>query len=791
MATARASRADETRAASGDEPARVAARVVWLRHWQDVLITALLAGFMLSPVVALIAHGYSATGMAEESLGRRYFYSLRIVYGEHERPWVPQGHLVSVAHMGVQYALTASGFPPTQVFPRIDIFGFAVSVIPILLAVFAFVWAVRPIASDIGKLLVALVLLKVVFDPGTTRGYQLVQADYYSWVYAIALVGLGWMLRIVRGGTALDLRTGAMLGLYAAAAISIKPTYLTFVLPPAIVLIVNGVARRDWHGVVLGALAASAISVAGVAIVLLTYYVGDVAAIVNHVISLATFVEGIVDPQPFQTWLQMAIGRWVRGETVAATAVLVPILALSLVVPSNRLVTLSLLPGAIAAVYVAWRKFYPNTLLETNEYAFFAIVVWSTLVLVPALQAGLRQVGARFGSSSGLWLAPLPILGLVVALMCGDHLAEHVADGRTDMLRSFGAATRGSRSLSEYLASRPGSAAFLIPDNAYRPLTVDSAIYKGGTNELDARWGMNSTYVSAMFPDRHYFVGGVHPAWDPDLSRFNRIAFVKLAEEDGDAPAARRVQENFGIWLRSYDCSFRADVGQQEIIVCERRVVPLARNEGQSAQFAPVSNQPTTGGVTPDEFLEQTSAKRVATYGVNGRGLILWQVQADGSVAAIDGPEGARIRIDGLGAWNPDQQVIAGAEAAYTAGRWQVNAPDVEVSNENPSFARPGSRRQPLFGWQLEPRGTPPVVEHTRDEGGPFIRVRPTDSNTAVEIYSRAPLSKLDGVPVTVRAVIRVHGNRPATLSISDVVAPGAQPVTRRPQRRRTTSGKR
>jgi hypothetical protein len=46
-------------------------------------------------------------------------------------------------------------------------------------------------------------------------------------------------------------------------------------------------------------------------------------------------------------------------------------------------------------------------------------------------------------------------------------------------------------------------------------------------------------------------------------------------------------------------------------------------------------------------------------------------------------------------------------------------------------------------------------------------------------VYSRSPLSKLDGPPVTVRARVRVHGEKPATLTIFDVVGDGGQSVTR------------
>ena len=777
MPIALARQADEMLGASDENQSSSPARAWWHLTWQDVLIAALLAGFLLSPVLTLIAHGYTPTGMAEESIGRRYFYSLRILYGEHDRPWVPQGHLVSVSHIAIQYALTAAGFPPTQLFPRIDVFAYTASILSVVVTVLAFIWAVRPISSPLGKLLVALLLLVMVFDPATTRGYHLVQADYYAWVHPIALVGVGAVLRVANAGTALGLQSGVLLGTYAAAAISIKPTYVTFVLPPAI-LLVNGVARREWIGVFGGALAALVTTLAGTFAVFLAYYGADVSAVVEHVEVLASVVETMDRPQRFETWLQMAMGSWQQREMIWSTVLLVPVLALSVLFLPNRAVTLSLLPSAVAAVYVAWRKFYPNTLIETNDYAFYVAVVWSALVLVPALRAVIDLVCARFRASSRLWLASLPIAGLVLAVLFGDRVARQSAEGRFDMLTSFGASTRGTRALADYLESRPGGVAFLIPDNNMRPLTVDTAIYKGGTNEIGSRWG-DSPYVHAMFPERHYYVVTRDPVADPDIAQYSRIVFVRLPHEQGDDAADSRLRDQFGVSLRAYECDFRADMVYQEIVGCERQVTSLTANELQTARFL------STGGHTPptagssDQLMSQDLAGLVATDRFQRPGILLWQVNPDSSVASVEGPEGARVRIEGLGMWDPDRRDFAGVDAAYSGRQWRLDTANLEASNANPRFDRTGARRQPLFGWQLEPRDALPVVERLSDEDGPFVRVHPVAKGTTIEVYGRAPLSKLDDSPVTVRAVVRLHGRGSLMLTISDVVAPGGQLVSR------------
>jgi hypothetical protein len=91
-----------------------------------------------------ISKGATLTGMAEESTGYRYFYTLRILYGDNERPWLPQGQLVGLAHMLIQVILTTLGYPPTELFPRIDLFAYSAAILPHILVALKYIRAVAP-----------------------------------------------------------------------------------------------------------------------------------------------------------------------------------------------------------------------------------------------------------------------------------------------------------------------------------------------------------------------------------------------------------------------------------------------------------------------------------------------------------------------------------------------------------------------------------------------------------------------------------------------------------------------
>jgi hypothetical protein len=531
---------------------------------------------MLGPVATLIAGGLTATGMAEESIGYRYFYTLRMLYGAHERPWLPQGQLVGLTHLAIQASLTAAGLPPTQLFPRIDYWAYAASILPILLTVISFVWAARQIRDPLGQSLVALLLVAVIFDPGTTRGYHLVQGDYYIWVHPLALVAIGAFLQVASSGTRLTPLSGVAVGAFAAAAVTIKPTHLIFAVPIALMLLTHSMQQRQWTGASLGMLAALLTTVILAFAIVLLYFLGGADAVTNNLAQLPAYVEAISPSLPFFEWLLVVLGLWRDRNGLLLLVALVPVLVLSALALPNRMVPISLLPGAVVALYLAWRRYYPNTLIETNDYALFASVVWIALVLVPFVRARLDGPSGPIRGPVPTWITPLRLLGLALALLLGARIAVQWSAGIADIRSSFGTSTATARSLESHLDTHPGRVAFLIPDNSRTPLTVDSAIYKGGVDINSYRWG-DSPLVASMFPERHYFLGEHNADRDPNIAQFDRIVFVSLPEMGGDGAAAQRLQELYGVSLRDYTCDFRVASIGQEIVSCQLRDGKLGR----------------------------------------------------------------------------------------------------------------------------------------------------------------------------------------------------------------------
>ena len=75
---------------------------------------------MFVPCVSLVLTG-AAPALFEEAIGYRYFYSLRVLFGE-ERPWVPQGHTLGLVQHVLQLLLSGLGFSLDDTSLRIGVF---------------------------------------------------------------------------------------------------------------------------------------------------------------------------------------------------------------------------------------------------------------------------------------------------------------------------------------------------------------------------------------------------------------------------------------------------------------------------------------------------------------------------------------------------------------------------------------------------------------------------------------------------------------------------------------------
>lgn len=293
----------------------------WRQDSATIALAIILVVVLAAPLIVLGARGVSLTGMTEESVGYRYFHTLRILYGDHERPWLPQGQLVGLTHMALHLALTALSYPPTQLFPRIDLWAYAATGLPLVLTGFAFAWAARPLPGLTSQALMAAFCIMAAFDRSTSLGYHLLQADYYSWVYVVAFVAVGWVVRAVRDEQPLSQSATVLLGIFTGACLAIKPSYLVFSLPIGILLWLQSPGRSQGRMLLLIALGCCIAALTWIG-VLGAYYLGDPMATIRYYAQLLAFSESVGPPPPFSTWLSQILR--LQQPSFLAAALLVP-----------------------------------------------------------------------------------------------------------------------------------------------------------------------------------------------------------------------------------------------------------------------------------------------------------------------------------------------------------------------------------------------------------------------------------------------------------------------------------
>ncbi|MGE3909355.1 MAG: hypothetical protein AB7K36_08390 [Chloroflexota bacterium] len=427
------------------------------------------------PLALLLYDGSSIVGLTEESTGYRYYHSLRILSTPDERPWLPQGQLLGLAHMGLHVLLSAVGHPPTELFPRIEWWAYIAATFPILPTVVAFWWAIRPMRSPVGLLLAAVGLLLVALDPHNFAGQAFIVPDYYAWALPAALVTAGWLVRIHSGHRL----SWPALALYTGALLAMKSTFVLFAFPIYLLVLL-----RSWR--TIPCLAAAGVGGIVVGLLLIaTYYRFDVPAFREHLVETwALMVGGSISP-PVLAWIT-SVPKWPPPSMLLACATPVVLLP-GLLLPCRRTLIPTLLLTSVAALYSASQRWYGATFVETTSLHYAILLVYVSVLPWP--RSRLTRAAAVVSIAIMGWIT---YEHGVVTLRQGRWAAEQL--------------TIAGRQVQTFLDAHPGKTRVLILDNAHRPLTVDSAISKGGTDIHNRAWGV-SPYVAALYPDRDYLIG--------------------------------------------------------------------------------------------------------------------------------------------------------------------------------------------------------------------------------------------------------------------------------------------
>jgi hypothetical protein len=487
--------------------------------------------------------GSTLTGMYEESVGYRYFYTLRSLY-EGSYLFLPQGELVNLLFKGIHVALTTAGYPITQLYPRIDYFTYAGVTVMHLITAACFWWGTAPIRRPIAKFSAALFWGALYYVPQTSAVYALLQPDYYVLFPALSLLTNGAILRIQHRFE----WSGGVVGsfaLFVGAALSVK---LSLAILPCIALLHAVImSRRPAIGLASSALAG--LLGTGVWLCILFVEMGaDLSYVSRHIGDLLKFLSnpGMSNDLPWKEWITLRVSQ---SPPLAVAIYVMPLLAgLSFLAARKRwelTAVFSFLVGTMAFCLFLFNRDYANTILEgvfllaalltvVSQFRIFSPLSGLNWLLIPALFYSItwfypKGVGSLIGSAK---------LNTEEQITLG-HIEEGI---------------------------RGGPLLWLVESNHERPLSVDSAIMKGGY-AYSSRWlDPPSKIMSSMFSNRDFRFGQDRslPLY---LEDYGAVMFVY----QGDIEQKKRhLADVYAISLLTWSCKPATTVSSYTIAICDR-----------------------------------------------------------------------------------------------------------------------------------------------------------------------------------------------------------------------------
>lgn len=513
------------------------------RGWlTDALPATLYAALLLFPIWQIIATHGTLTGISEESVGFRYFYTLRSIYDGRDF-FLPQGELPNLIFKAIHLALSALGYPPTQLFPRIDYFTYASIVGMHLISVVCFWWATIPLRSAPARLSAASFWGLLYYIPKTSAVYTVVQPDYMLLFPALSLMTVGFILR-TRPDYGWTAGRVFAIGLFVGAAASVK---ITLVVLPAIALMHAMLMSRQ---IVSSLVAASLVSAIGMFFWVTAFTLDSNTNVIEHFSSLLSFMGGGQGaPDAGLSWTSWITQRLSEQPSPVLTTIYAgPLLALLAAAIATRrwerCAAWSFFVGLCAYHVFLFKRDYAITILE----CYFPLAALFTVCSQFSIFNRLTAI--RWG------LAPVCLVTAV----------WFYPEGIGNTLSYVTMNTRQQQVFNQVKTTIKGRLLWLIEDNTHRPLSVDSAIMKGGV-DMSARWlNPPSAIMKTMFPNLDYRLYGNDVK--PDFSNYDAVMFPFSG-----SPQKRQgeLASVYGQGLAEWSCQRIATVAPQEIALCRKQ----------------------------------------------------------------------------------------------------------------------------------------------------------------------------------------------------------------------------
>jgi hypothetical protein len=245
--------------------------------------------------------------------------------------------------------------------------------------------------------------------------------------------------------------------------------------------------------------------------------------------------------------------RFVIESTAIRIAYLTPIISFFGFIGATRekigLVAVMVAGAVLSNLYLSQRD-YNITILEALLYLFLLLWVYSGIIWGPRL-------AARLSSKFFQGFAILALAGVGVALLS-------YVPGINSLLRLLERNTHHQRELSRINDGIPGKSLWIVPDNNYRPLSVESSIMKGGSGARGQWMHPDSPLMRRLFPNLEF------KFYREDLSRitFNNFDKIFFTYASNIASTRSILQHEHKLDLTGWSCRGAVKFEPHGIAIC-------------------------------------------------------------------------------------------------------------------------------------------------------------------------------------------------------------------------------
>lgn len=495
---------------------------------------------MFWPVAWLSFDWATLTGLYEESLGFRYFYSLRTVHEPQIFLFLAQGHLVTFCHELLQVVLDQF-LPAEQLLPRIDVFARLAIALAHGVVLCAFAWALRPVVFDKLRIALAGLWALLYYVDGWDGYYVLLSVDYHAWIPAAGLLFTGLLARAITDDVPLLPIRYLQLGAFAAFAVGVKITLGALAAVAGVYfLILERPLRRARRGILCAVLLAEVL----VLLIFCFSFWGHVEYLPRYLLGLAYFLASAI---PIDVITADRLRSYIDGGRAFGLVAIVslPVLLLAFLAlarsRAERALGSALLLGAAIYIYFAAQRFTPVTFFEAG-------VFWLSALSLSVAQASRQRN----------WVHSIPAAAVMAAIGLGTG-----ANALSATIANLHANDASQGKLRRILDAIPGSVAFMIPANQFQFMSLEGALFKG-TSDLASRVETGDTpFAKRLLGERVYLFGerSRYQGNPPEIETYSAIAFtVPYSGEVSRDPAAgiaRRLKElehNYNVPLARFSC---------------------------------------------------------------------------------------------------------------------------------------------------------------------------------------------------------------------------------------------